>query len=315
MNLSKLFRYVHIAIIAMFALLSTNSAIITEINSLHEVAAYLNAAAVKDGELAHACVENPLSEPKTLKPLCALDIDFTITRPSHPATDPSNFQKFARLFMSTISEEGLNPVDVMFATTLTEQQLMEPNTKEIIAELNSLATVIGLTARYAGEFAGVDMEEHTAAMLESFDTSMDQSIDDRTTFEELTEYRGNKPVLNKGILFCNGEKGSPVTKPEVLAAYIKTCGIPYTKIIVVDDTKKHLDDCAAYFAGMPGIEFQGFHYIRAARDEPRACTQEEFLAYLGRLIRFLKPAVAAESDTADELAAAFLKELAAIAAL
>lgn len=279
MKLLTSFRYFSIAIISLFTLLSLNTAKITEIISLHEVADYLRVSEVK-------------VEVKTNKPLCALDIDFTVSRPTHPATDPSNFQKHVKLFMTKITEEGLNPVDVMFATTLTEQQLMEPDAKEAIKILNSLATVVGLTARYVGIFAGVDMQEHTAAMLKSFDASFEKSMD--VTFEELPEHRGYKPTLRNGILFCNGEKGAPVTKPEVLGAYIKTCGIPYAKIIVVDDTRKHLTDCESYFAEMPGVEFQGFHYVKAARDEQRDCTEEEFIAYLERLINILKPTTVEE---------------------
>lgn len=191
MKLLTSFRYFSIVIMSLFTLLSLNTAKITKITSLNDVATYLHTT---EAEV----------EIKTNKPLCALDIDFTFTRPTHPATDPLNFQKYAKLFMKRITEEGLNSLDVMVATILTKQQLMEPDAKEAIKILNSLATVVGLTARYVGIFAGVDMQEHTAAMLESFDTSFEKSMN--VTFEELQEHRGYKPTLRNGTLFCNGEK-------------------------------------------------------------------------------------------------------------
>lgn len=263
-------------LVALLSFLSINTAIITEITSLQEVVVYLRTAAEEAAKV----------EVESVKPLCALDIDFTLTRPAHPATDPQNFQTYAKLFTERINEEGFAPEEVMYATTLTDQHLMESNTKETLLELKGLATVVGLTARYAGKFAHVIMEEHTAAMLEGFETSFEGSLN--LTFDELAEHRGYKPALHKGILFCNGEKGAPVTKPEVLDAYINA-HVPYTKIIVVDDTKKHLDDCERHFAKKPGVEFQGFHYVRATKEKPRACSEEEFLSYLEELIRFLKP--------------------------
>ena len=53
-----------------------------------------------------------------------------------------------------------------------------------------------------------------------------------------------------------------------------------------------------------GVQFQGFHYVRAAQQEPRECSEEEFLGYLEQLIRFLKPGVVEKVNaTSDEVAA------------
>lgn len=265
-----LFRYISLVIV-LLSMHSINACRFAEITSLQDEAVTKN-------------------EVKALKPLCALDVDFTIACTTHPATDPDNFQKDARLFMKGMAEEKLNIVDSMFATEFTEQQLVEPNVKDALIEINSFATVVGLTARYSGDLGGINMEEHTLAMLESFDASFKGSTA-KLIFDDMPDHWGSKPVLNNSILFCNGERDVPVKRPQVLEVYIKTNGIPYAKIIVVDDTIKHLTDCGAYFFQMPGVEFQGFHYLKAACDKQREGAEEDFIAYLDRLIGPLKPTI------------------------
>ena len=90
---------------------------------------------------------------------------------------------------------------------------------------------------------------------------MGDETDERIVFEDMPQHRGNKPVYRGGVLFCNGERGTPVTKPQVLAAYLKSKKMDVKHIVVVDDTKKHLEDFEEFVSKeMPGVEFKGFYY-------------------------------------------------------
>lgn len=273
----KSLRYSTMTISVLLSLQPINVAVIREITSLEEVVTHLRE---KQDDAA-------------AKPLCLLDVDFTVTRPADPATNPESVKSHSRLLVEMAKKAGLAVEEVMFATALTDQQLMEPNAKEILDRLKGLATVIGLTARYAGKIAGVDMIDLTVDRLAGFDVSFEGSSE-RVIFEALPEHRGSKPAMQNGIIFCNGEKDVPVTKAQVLAEYIAGSGIPYTRIFFADDTRKHLDDCEAFFAKVPGIEFHGFHYVRAVSQDQGKCTEEEFGTYVSRLISILKTRLVTE---------------------
>jgi histidinol phosphatase-like enzyme len=167
---------------------------------------------------------------------------------------------------------------------------MEADTAKFVDTLGKHALVLGLTARYSGYFAGVDFEKHTLGVLSTFGLSMGVEANERVVFEDMPEHRGNKPVYRGGVLFCNGERGTPVTKPQVLAAYLKSQAIDVKRIVVVDDTKKHLEDFEVFVSReMPGVEFLGFYYQKSMRDLPRECTEVEFQEYMHRLIQIITP--------------------------
>ena len=191
--------------------------------------------------------------------------------------------------MQMIKDHQLNPQDVICATALTEQQTMERKTRSLFDVISSHATVVGLTARYSGPFAGIDFEDHTLEMSAQFGIKFNGAIGKRTVFEDLPEHRGNKPVINKGVIFCNGERGAPVTKPQVLAEYLKSYAPHTTRVVIVGDTKKHLDDFVAFFADtMPTVEFVGLHYTKAMSDAPRECDEDDFKEYVQCLINMLQ---------------------------
>lgn len=260
-----------VSVILLFGLVFPVSASVIEIKSLSDV------------------VEHVQRGDPNGTVLCGFDIDFTLTRPVDPATDPANFQRHAKTFMQTLGQHKLNPQDVICATALTEQQLMESDTPALVDAIHSHATVVGLTARYSGQFAGIDFEDHTLEMLAQFGIKFNGAIGKRTVFEDLPEHRGNKPVINKGVIFCNGERGAPVTKPQVLAEYLKSYAPHTTRVVIVDDTKKHLDDFVAFFADtMPTVEFVGLHYTKAMSDAPRECDEDDFKKYVQCLINMLQ---------------------------
>ena len=77
--------------------------------------------------------------------VCGLDIDFTLTRPAHPATDPANFIKHSGVFKRMLVKYKLDISDIICATALIEQQLMEEDTAKFVDSLKKLALVLGLT--------------------------------------------------------------------------------------------------------------------------------------------------------------------------
>lgn len=270
MNLLNVLRLLKSAVIFLGFLFPINAGIV-EVDSLAEVVLYF----------------------QTTKPemtVCGLDIDFTLTRPTHPATDPGNFLKYAGVFKRMIREHALEVADVLCATALAEQQLMEANTAQLIDVIRCHASVLGLTARYSGCFAGVDFEAYTLGVLSMFGINLGDGAVGRVVLDDMPEHRGNKPVYYNGVLFCNGDRGAPVTKPQVLAAHLKSQAMDVKRIVVVDDVRKHLEDFDAFVSSeMPGVEFQGFYYLKAIHAHPRNCTEADFEGYMHQLIRILTP--------------------------
>lgn len=274
MKFLNLYRLLKKSILLLFGLILPTNANIIEISRLSDVVAHIQS--------------NDSNEPA----VCGFDIDFTLSRPTDPATDPANFQKYAKTFMMVLKEHKVNLEDVLFATAFTEQQTMEPDTLNIFNVISGVAKTVGLTARYSGQFVGVDFEEHTLRMLDQFGIKFNGSAESRVVFEDLPEHRENKPVFNKGIIFCNGERGAPVKKPQVFAEYMKSNKILTQRVVIIDDTRKHLEDFETFFAEkMSGINFVGLYYSKAMQDTPRDCTEDEFRAYLQRLITMLQPAI------------------------
>lgn len=268
MNIFNFSRQLSLGLLAFVLHIVSINASIVEIQSLEEVLKHVNAG-----------------DPNSV--ICALDVDFTLTRPTHPATDPENIKKHGRLLMTTVGANQLELEHVLFATAYTHHGLMEETTPDTVKELRVKAKVVGLTARYSGNFLGKDLEEHTLAQLESYGISFDG--DGRTEFIELPEHRENRPVFNSGVIFCNGEKGAPVTKPQVLAKYIELAKLNVTKVMFIDDTLKHLNDSETFFKeNFPQIEFLGFHYTKATKDSQRECTPEQFTEYLQELVGLVK---------------------------
>lgn len=269
MNISRVFLRFQAVVIFILSLNASINASTVSVSNLGEVLQYLT------------------GDPDTT--ICGMDIDFTLTRPTSAATNPSSFAKHGRLFMQMVAEHNVAAQDVLCATAFTPQKLMEQEVSEVLREIEKLSTVVGLTARYSGEFAGVDFEKYTLDMLRGFEINFNGASGERIVFEALPEHRGNKPVFHEGVIFCNGEKGAPVTKPQVFEEYINAYAPNVKKVVIVDDTSKHLDDFQAFFeAKLPGVEFCGVHYVRAARESTEVCSEAEFIAYLDGLIRIIK---------------------------
>jgi hypothetical protein len=100
MNLLNVSRNLKLVVVFL-SFLSPFKANIIDVDSLAEVALYIETT-------------------KSEKTVCALDIDLTLTRPAHPATDPANFIKHSGAFKRMLVEHRLDISDVICSTALVE---------------------------------------------------------------------------------------------------------------------------------------------------------------------------------------------------
>lgn len=159
----------------------------------------------------------------------------------HPCIFLGNEEKFLDFF-SVILQQA-------------ERFVFDPEVTAMIKKLqHQRVPVIALTSMETGSMGVIhNMQEWRARMLKSFDIDFTGHFAD-TTFTKFPRYRGNVPVLYKGILCANqADKGA------VLGAFLDLAYLTPKRIISFDDQESALlsiaEECKQ--RGIPWWGYQG----------------------------------------------------------
>lgn len=159
--------------------------------------------------------------------------------------------------------------------------LVEPSVINIITKLRAQGIIVMvITGMETGAFGLIpSMPAWRASMLEDLGVTLETQFED-TVFKKFPPYRGNYPVLYKGLLCCNQRP-----KGEIIAAFLEYAQLQPQQIVHFDDTAEELESTRESLKNT-NIKVLGFHYTGTAQIKHECWSIWRGLKQLKHLIEF-----------------------------
>ncbi len=236
-------------------------------------------------------IENNLKEYDPSEVFVALDVDLTLTVPFEKAAQFPNIMLHKKLYKTLM--DGL---------TITQQYvilnlLAEASSHYLLEETEVLSLLehlqdkgiksIAFSAALSGALTSTPrMEVWRYNMLKDLGVDFSHSFTHtpEITFTDIPAFFERHPVFYKGIL-CASRPLREDTKGPVLTAFIEKMKLNPKIVIMVDDTKQHLEDIEASLKVYdPKIRFVGIEYIKGREFTSGLISEKEFLAFWEKLV-------------------------------
>lgn len=228
--------------------------------------------------------------------LVAVDVDMTLTQPTHPATYYPNIMKHKEALKSIFKDLSNVQKDAVLtlAVTKTPQKLVESDSPKIIKNLQSLGVrVIAFTASLTGSWkdskSKIIFKRKDALRSLGFNFSFLGRV---VSYMDFPKYADGFPILYHGVLCSNGEQNG-IGKGKVLTAFLKQIsvnkdGSTYCKpkvIVMVDDKKKNLEDAKiALKTEYPDMKFIPLEYQGSLNYATEEIGENDFREYWEGLV-------------------------------
>ena len=218
--------------------------------------------------------------------LVAFDVDLTLTFPTEKAAQMPNILQHKKIYKN-IMENLTSQHQYVMLNLLAEaskHQLIEE--KEISFILNNLQTkgvkTIAFSACLTGPLANISrMEIWRYTTLKNLNLDFNKSFEHQTeiVFTEIPAFLNRHPVFYKGVLCASNPIGK-ATKGPVLNAFLNAMALSPKLIIMIDDTREHLDDIEASLKIRdPTIKFIGIEYTKGRELSYGPISEEQFIAF------------------------------------
>lgn len=228
----------------------------------------------------------------------AFDVDLTLTVPSEKAAQMPNILRHKKIY-KTIMEDLSSSEQYIILNLLAESSfhhLIEE--KEISLILKNLYSqgikTIAFSACLTGPLGNIPrMEVWRYTTLKTLGLDFNMGFDPlvEIEFRETTPFFNRYPVFYRGVLCASSPIGK-TTKGPLLNAFLKKMDLSPKIIIMVDDTKAHLEDIEnALRTYDPSIKFIGIEYTKGREFCGGSISEEEFLKFWENLKRKVQKAI------------------------
>lgn len=211
------------------------------------------------------------------------DIDLVLIKPSNPAWQIPNIQKYRSHLKALTKNLTPEQKDILLnlITKNSPAMLVEQDTPHILQAIKERQIkIMALTASLTGRLGKIkDVAIWRYETLRSRGINFCSSFKpiEKISFKKLPAYLGRYPEFYNGILCSNGE-GSKINKGEILIIFLHEVSYEPKQIIFVDDKIENLENVEKALAKLDkSIHFVGIHYKGAEALKPIPIDEKKFL--------------------------------------